>query len=216
MVSIQNATLAGGVAVGSSADLVIQPSGAILIGMLAGTLSVVGYVYIQPALEKHVGLDDTCGVHNLHGMPGLLGGIGGALSASIADTTLYGETIGTVFPARMDTIVNGTITVAGRSAGAQGGAQLAALGITVAVAIVGGVITGFIIKAPFLLGPGKNAACMTCGASSDPSLWYDDEQYWEVPADEEEGGGGAAGAAEEGKRPGDEKPGTSLLDAKAF
>ena len=42
MVSIQNATLAGGVAVGSSADLVIQPWGAILVGLIAGTLSVVG------------------------------------------------------------------------------------------------------------------------------------------------------------------------------
>ena len=61
MVSIQNATLAGGVAVGASADLVILPWGAILVGMLAGALSVLGYTYIQPALEQG-GLDDTCGI----------------------------------------------------------------------------------------------------------------------------------------------------------
>ena len=44
---IQNATLAGGVAVGSVADMVIQPWGAILIGFSGGFISVVGYTLIS-------------------------------------------------------------------------------------------------------------------------------------------------------------------------
>jgi len=44
---IQNATLAGGVAVGAVADMVIQPWGAVLIGLLSGLVSVVGYKYIS-------------------------------------------------------------------------------------------------------------------------------------------------------------------------
>ena len=44
---IQNATLAGGVAVGSVANMVIQPWGAVLIGFLAGFTSVIGYYYFS-------------------------------------------------------------------------------------------------------------------------------------------------------------------------
>jgi ammonium transporter Rh len=52
-----------------------RPTGAFEIGLLAGALSVIGYVFIQPMLESKIKLVDTCGVHNLHGMPGLLGGL---------------------------------------------------------------------------------------------------------------------------------------------
>ena len=71
---IANASLAGGVAIGATCNLVSPPL-AFLIGALAGTLCVVGYAVIQPALQKKLKLVDTCGVHNLHGMPGLLGGL---------------------------------------------------------------------------------------------------------------------------------------------
>ena len=43
---VQNATLAGGVAVGTSADMMIHPWGALLIGTVAGTLSALGYRYL--------------------------------------------------------------------------------------------------------------------------------------------------------------------------
>ena len=48
---IQNATLAGGVAVGSVANMVIQPWGALLIGFLAGFISVVGYKFISDSVS---------------------------------------------------------------------------------------------------------------------------------------------------------------------
>ena len=45
-VHIQNSTLAGGVAIGTAADMMVQPWGAVLIGMIAGVISVLGYAYL--------------------------------------------------------------------------------------------------------------------------------------------------------------------------
>ena len=73
MVDMANAALAGGVAIGSVCD-VVSPTGAFGIGLLAGAVSVLGYVFLLPVLESKFKIVDTCGVHNLHGMPGLLGG----------------------------------------------------------------------------------------------------------------------------------------------
>lgn len=46
MVHIQNSTLAGGVAIGTAADMMIQPWGALVVGMIAGVLSVFGYRFL--------------------------------------------------------------------------------------------------------------------------------------------------------------------------
>lgn len=51
---IQNATLAGGVAIGASADLFQSPFNAVIIGCTAGTVSTLGFNYLQPYLEKLV------------------------------------------------------------------------------------------------------------------------------------------------------------------
>lgn len=57
--SIQNATLAGGVAIGTCADLPIGPGSALLIGSLAGTISTYGFSKIQKLLEQVLGIYDT-------------------------------------------------------------------------------------------------------------------------------------------------------------
>lgn len=135
MVDIQNATLAGGVAVGSSADLVIMPYAALTIGFVGGVVSVYGYVHIQPWLESK-GVHDTCGVHNLHGLPGVIGGVGGAISAATMSGSLYSTDAATAFPAMAE----------GRTKGEQGGYQAAALVTTIAIAIGGGLITGKVMS----------------------------------------------------------------------
>ncbi len=111
MVDMANAALAGGVAIGSVCD-VATPTVAFGIGLLAGTVSVLGYVFLQPILESKFKLVDTCGVHNLHGMPGLLGGLSAFL------------------------VVPGIAV-----------AQFNGIMITLFIAVVGGLVAGFIVKA---------------------------------------------------------------------
>lgn len=43
----------------------------------------------QPFIQKRLRIHDTCGVHNLHGMPGVLAGIFGALMAGLATENTY-------------------------------------------------------------------------------------------------------------------------------
>ena len=73
MVDVQNATLAGGVAMGCSSNMLTSPWGAMFIGSWAGILSTVGFNKIQPYIAAKLDIHDTCGVHNLHGMPSVWG-----------------------------------------------------------------------------------------------------------------------------------------------
>jgi ammonium transporter Rh len=45
-VHIQNSALAGGVAIGTVADMMIYPFGAIIVGSFAGLVSVIGVVFL--------------------------------------------------------------------------------------------------------------------------------------------------------------------------
>jgi len=74
-VDIQNATLAGGVTIGALANLHITPGFALLVGCSAGLLSTIGFCKVQGFLCDKLGLHDSCGINNLHGMPSILGGV---------------------------------------------------------------------------------------------------------------------------------------------
>jgi ammonium transporter Rh len=74
MADMANAALAGGVAIGSTCDRATHNM-AFIIGVLGGALSTYGFAVIQGKLQGLVKGIDTCGVTNLHGWPGLFGGI---------------------------------------------------------------------------------------------------------------------------------------------
>jgi ammonium transporter Rh len=117
IVDIQNATLAGGVAIGSICDLPIGPGMASLIGIISGTSTVIGFIFIQSRIEGFLSIYDTCGVFNLHGIPGFIGGI-----TSVISVAVYNQD-------NKDTLY-----------------QLAFIFITISISIVSGLVTGFIIN----------------------------------------------------------------------
>lgn len=81
---VLNSTLAGGVAMGAAADLIDYPFCSMIVGYVAGVVSALGFIYLGPWLKRKIFLHDTCGVHNLHGMPGIIGAITSAIAASRA------------------------------------------------------------------------------------------------------------------------------------
>jgi ammonium transporter Rh len=80
MEDVLNATLAGGVIIGTTSDMMIAPWQPILVGFLGGMVSSMGFNGVF-GFSFH----DTCGVNNLHGIPGVLGGVAGIVMTMVLD-----------------------------------------------------------------------------------------------------------------------------------
>lgn len=166
MEHIQNSTLAGGVAIGALCDMLANPWGAMFCGSVSGIVSVYGFSFFGPAL-KRMGLTDTCGILNLHLMPGFIGGIASAIAAAGIEVgtgeTDWAQASVDAFPGR---------GVQGRSAVVQGGYQMAMTVISLAFGLLSGAFTGFVLKAPF--------------ADPQNDSFYEDAGSWNVPLEDEE------------------------------
>jgi len=154
-VDIQNATLAGGVAIGCTANLTMSAFGAIMIGIAAGLVSCVGYNIIQPYLETYE-LHDSCGVHNLHAMPSVVGAIASVIIAGYKndhdnhDKAIYGYTFAD-----------------------QWWHQLLGIVLCVLFAVVTGTMTGILLRKLGHYGPEEK----------DRIKEFHDECWWHVAED---------------------------------
>lgn len=161
MVDVQNATLAGGVGLGTAAGLMgtdYAPGMALFVGGLCGFLSVYGYVTVQPWLESRFGLSDTCGVNNLHGMPSIVGALVGVFCSSMAADHLGTEQINEMFPLVAD---------GSRNLNEQWKFQLFYMFFTLIFSILGGGFTGLMVRNKF--------------HPIVPDGHYKDDSSWEVP-----------------------------------
>lgn len=72
MADVQNVTLAGGVTVGASVDMMINPAAAYTLSMMGSTACMLAYKYLSPILVRHFRIQEQCGMHNLHVLTGLI------------------------------------------------------------------------------------------------------------------------------------------------
>lgn len=89
-----NSTLAGGVAMGAAADIIVKPYYAMVSGWVTGVVSALGYIFLSPFLKEKFNLHDTCGIHNLHAMPGFIGGIISVIACNQQSFISYGPRYG--------------------------------------------------------------------------------------------------------------------------
>jgi len=186
MVHIQNATLAGGVAMGTACATMLEPYVALIIGSLAAIICTLGFKYLTPVLAHRLHIHDTCGVNDLHGMMGIFGGIVGAVMASLASEDMYGYGLYKMYPAMTPPAnSNEYIQVIshlsniepgpGRSASVQAGYQLAALFTTLGISITGGLLAGLLMRLSIFDPPNEHQV-------------FDDMNYWEIPDLEDQEG----------------------------
>ena len=149
MMHVQNATLAGGVAMGACANLRIPPAVALGLGLVAGCLSAAGFVWATPFAERRLGVSDTCGVLNLHGAPAILSALASA-----------------AFVAIFDSPENEALFAA--HGGAAPGTQVAGLAATVGIALATGAAVGALIRV---------ATAYAAAGKGDVEL-YEDSVYW--------------------------------------
>lgn len=161
MEDILNATLAGGVAIGAPSGVVQNPGLALFIGLLAGAVSTLGFWRLTGFLEEKIGLHDTCGVNNLHGIPGIIGGI---TSGIVIGGYSRGVGIFSAYEQYLD------VTEGDRSFIRQGGLQVGATFISLGIAVVFGVLAGLIIR---------------CFYKFLNEELFEDHVYFEVPAEDE-------------------------------
>ncbi|NWH72452.1 RHBGA protein, partial [Piaya cayana] len=133
MVQIQDAALANAAVMGMAGEMLVTPFGALVAGFLAGLIPPLAFRFLMPTLSSRLKIQDTCGVHNVHGLPGILGSLLGTLLAALATADAYGGRLELVFP---------LVAQGSRTASDQAFYQLCALPVTLLLAMLGGCFTG--------------------------------------------------------------------------
>ncbi|XP_059091344.1 ammonium transporter Rh type B-like [Tigriopus californicus] len=184
---LQGSFVSGGVAIASSATLMVQPHGALIIGLVTGLISTVFYLTIEDLIQARWRLPCTSGLFSFHGIPAFIGGITAAILAAISEarhgTISYHNSLYPIYPARVpdvDSCKNTTCSYTfgeiisnypfleekalGRTAGMQALFQLIGVLMALTLAIMGGLTVGLM----------NNLSSDKCGNEFPNTAWNDD------------------------------------------
>ena len=149
---ILNASLAGGVIIGAPSGIFTNAAGPLCIGIFAGIISGLGYEYLEQFIQDKFGIYDSCGVNNLHGIPGILGGVFSAIAiAAYTSQPITDTTQASYLP--FYPVPGTNLNIHGRTFYQQGGIQIAAIFISMGIGIGFGIIAGFLITTVYKMKP---------------------------------------------------------------
>lgn len=141
MIHMQTGVLAGGVGIGCLADMYLEPWGALLMGSTTGLVAWLCIGWWTEFMEKKLKIHDTADCMALHGI--------------CAFWSAFGSCVAFAADSRND-VYRGA-----NSVGKMAGLQIGGIFATAAIAIAGGLITGFIVS---LWG--------------NDDHWYDDQAHF--------------------------------------
>ncbi|NWR28442.1 RHBGB protein, partial [Tachuris rubrigastra] len=175
---LQNGSLAGGVAIGAVADMAMPPVAALALGSLSAVACVLGFRFLTPLLGRKLRLQDQCGIHNLHGLPGILGGAASAVAILVASK----DTSGSHF-SQLSSVGGNASEVVGEQQGDSGVSrqalcQAAGLAVAIGLSFVAGLLTGAALRLPCLARPPER-------------LCFDDSLYFKLQGEDESLGPGS-------------------------
>lgn len=164
---LQNGSLAGGVAIGAVADMALPPVAALALGSLSAVACILGFRFLTPLLARKLTLQDQCGIHNLHGLPSILGAVASAVAILVAPEDASGSHFSQMSP------VGGNASEAAggwgedRGAGEQALFQVAGLAVAIGGSLLAGLLTGAALRLP-------------CLAQPPEQLCFDDSLYFKI------------------------------------
>ena len=137
------------------------------IGVVGAVCCMLGFRFVQEPLRRHLLITDTAGIHNMHGLPGIVGTLSGVIAASMINPQSRAGDPGMTGVLQFNLIYGETFLNHG-SATDTAMQQALMLLVTLAIAISSGLVVGVILK---LVG-GPSVATT-----------FSDSTFWKVPED---------------------------------